>query len=911
MTRITQRFAFNDSLTVRGLCLLALAQPAFAQPGAAQPGVAQSNAAQQEASQSQQVADNSDLATERLEEIVVTASTGTMIRGIAPTGTNVVEMDREAIEIMGVTSTNDLLARVPQVTNYFATIPVPTTDLGAPTNRPNIRDLGASGASTTLVLLDSMRLPGAGFQQVSPDPSVIPPSVLQRVDVIPDGASALYGSDAVGGVINFVTRREFEGVELTGKYGSADDYDNKEASLTAGTSWKGGNGYLSAYWTKNDELLGGDRGWINGDHTARGGDDYRVNTCTPGNISVGGVSYKMQTLQPGENLCDMTDIISTLPAQERRTVFTSLNQDVTETINLGLTAYYSKRDVDFSGNTGGTSTGVSGSGTITADNPFFTPIGNERRQDVFFSYDQALGGAAHNSGDYKSYNVIPELTVALWDDWQGTLTVNYGASDNSALTRGIDRTYEAEALAAGSPDAAINPYDVSATSRAVLDRVSDYAGAIGDSNQDILQIRSIVDGSIYELPAGELRLAVGVEYMSQEHKVTQGNATPISNPVTVTTNNSRDIQSIFAEVFLPVVGPSSPVGSVDLSLSGRYDDYNDLGSTTNPKVGFSWMPIEELNIRGNWGTSFQAPSLADTAGSVDARAQFLPISPFREDDSSPLDILRPTILIAGGSDGLEPEEADTWALGFDWEPEYLQNFKASATYYNVDYQNAIVVNPFFEPYYFDVPALDDEYIINPTLEEAQEWLAGLRPDGFISVEDLYARGDAPYMITSARRVNLGRIETSGIDYNVSKAWNVGNVMLVGQVAGNYVLNREVTPVEGGETVNELDEGTFNRINTYATLGAYYDRYAAVLTTYYKDGYDDGDLGVDSFTVTNLFFSYDLPVTSLSMLESAQLTLNVDNITDENPPYVDDFDGIAMEHSFSVGRMYTLGVRLTL
>ena len=254
------------SLTpIAGFLLLALSQNGLAQPTEVQ----------------------SDADPRKLEEIVVTASTGTAIRGIAPTGTNVVEMDREAIQITGVTSTNDLLARVPQVTNYFATVPVPTTDLGAPINRPNIRDLGASGASTTLVLLNSMRLPGAGFQQVSPDPSVIPPAVLERVDVIPDGASALYGSDAVGGVINFVTRREFEGVELTGKYGKADDYDNSEASFTAGTSWKGGNGYLSAYWTKNDMLLGGDRNWISGDHTARGGTDFRVNTCTPGNIQIG------------------------------------------------------------------------------------------------------------------------------------------------------------------------------------------------------------------------------------------------------------------------------------------------------------------------------------------------------------------------------------------------------------------------------------------------------------------------------------------------------------------------------------------------------------------------------------------------------------------------------------------------
>jgi iron complex outermembrane receptor protein len=843
-----------------------------------------------------------------LEEVLVTA-TGTLIRGIAPTGTNVVEIDREAIEITAVTSTNDLLARVPQVTNYFGTVPVPTTNLGAPTNRPNIRELGASGASTTLVLLNSMRLPGAGFQQVSPDPSVIPPAVLERVDVIPDGASALYGSDAVGGVINFVTRREFEGIEFTGRYGKADDYDSKEATLTAGTSWKGGNAYLSAYWTENDSLLGGDRGWISGNHTARGGDDFRINTCTPGNIVSGGVSYDMNTLRPGENLCDITDVTSTLPEQERRTLFASLNHELTDSIYFGLVAYYSKRDVDFAGDTGGVSTGVEGRGQITDANPFFTPVGGENGHEVSYSYDSAVGDAARNWGDYDSYNIIPELVIDLANDWQATLTVNYGASDNSALTRGIDREYEAQALVATTTDTAINPYDVNTTNPDVLSRVTDYAAAVGDSDQEILQVRGIVDGGLFEIPAGEIRLAVGVEYTDQEHKVTQGNATSISNPVTVTTNNSRDIESLFGEIFLPVLGADSPVGGFDLSISGRYDDYSDLGSTTNPKIGFNWLPIEELVIRGTWGTSFQAPSVADSANSVDERAQFLGISPFRAADSSPLDIVRPTILIAGGSDDLEPEEADTWSLGFDWEPGFIDDFKASATYYNVDYENAIVVTPFFEPYFFSVESLEDRYITNPTLEEAQAALDGLRYDGFTSLEELYESGRPPYLITSARRINLGNIETSGIDYNITKAWTLSGVAFTGGIAGNYILERESQPVPGGETIDELDEGLVNRINFSVNLGAYYDKYSAMVTTYYKDGYDNDLTSIDSFTVTNLFLGYEVPVQS--WFDSAQITLNIDNITDENPPYVNDFDGIDTGHSFSVGRMFSLGVRLTM
>ncbi len=844
-----------------------------------------------------------------LEEVVVTATTGTLIRGIAPTGTNIVELDREAIVITGVSSTNDLLARVPQVTNFFGTVPVPTTDLGSPINRPNIRDLGASGASTTLVLIDGMRLPGAGFQQVSPDPSVIPPAVLERLDVLPDGASALYGSDAVGGVINFVTRREFEGVEIAAKYGTSDGYDTKEASLTGGTTWRGGGGLVSAYWTENDALLGDERGWITGDHTARGGSDFRVTSCSPGTITSGGRTFDMATGAPGENLCDTTDLASTLPAQERRTLFAAMRQDLSETLAFDVAAYYSERDVEFAGGTVGSTTGVSGGGRITSANPFFRPVAGEQAHQVDFSYHPALGGAAKNTGDYESYNIIPEFTVALWSDWQGRLTFNYGASENAALTRGIDRAYEAQALVATTMDTAINPYDVTAIDPAVLARLTDYASATGKGDQRIFQTRGILDGSLLEVPAGDVRLALGVEYTDQEHKVTQGNATPISNPVTVTTNNSRDIQSVFAEVFIPVLPQSSPVGSFDLSLSGRYDDYSDIGHTSNPKVGFNWLPVEELVIRGNWGTSFQAPSLADTAGSVDTRAQFLPVSPFQDDDAGPLDFLRPTILIAGGSDGLEPEEADTLSLGFDWRPEYVEGLNVSATWYNVDYENAIVVTPFFEPYFFDLPSLEPLYVTNPTLEEAQALLAGIRNDGFTSLEDLYASGNAPYLITSARRINLGRIETSGIDYNITLNRPVGSVVLSAGLAGNYVLERESQPVPGGEVVDELDAGLTNRTNVTLNLGAYWGDVAAMLTTNYKDGFDNANTSIDSFVTTNLFFSYSLPVGD--RVESAQVTLNIDNVMDENPPWVDDSDGINTGHSFSVGRLFAVGLRVQL
>ncbi len=153
-------------------------------------------------------------------DIVVT---GTLLRGVAPTGTNLVGVTREDVLVSGAANANDLLASIPQVGN-FMTQPVGTGQFGAPLVRPNIRNLGSSGGATTLVLMNGHRLVGAGILQTTADPSIIPPDVIERVEVVPDGGSAIYGSDAIGGVINFITRKSFNGIGANARYGFAEDY---------------------------------------------------------------------------------------------------------------------------------------------------------------------------------------------------------------------------------------------------------------------------------------------------------------------------------------------------------------------------------------------------------------------------------------------------------------------------------------------------------------------------------------------------------------------------------------------------------------------------------------------------------------------------------------------------------------
>ncbi|WP_312846591.1 TonB-dependent receptor plug domain-containing protein [Sphingopyxis sp. PET50] len=163
------------------------------------------------------------------ETIVVT---GTLIRGIAPTGTNVIGVDRAEIVESGVSSSTDLLANIPQL-SYFGSVPRANQDRGSPVFFPNLRNLGATGGQNTLMLVDGRRLVGQGILSSTADPTVIPPVAIERVDVIPDGGSSIYGSDAIGGVINFITRRRFNGIEASARYGFADDYNQADGDIIA------------------------------------------------------------------------------------------------------------------------------------------------------------------------------------------------------------------------------------------------------------------------------------------------------------------------------------------------------------------------------------------------------------------------------------------------------------------------------------------------------------------------------------------------------------------------------------------------------------------------------------------------------------------------------------------------------
>ncbi|RYD63399.1 MAG: TonB-dependent receptor, partial [Sphingomonadales bacterium] len=235
------------------------------------PGAAQA----QSTAPSDQVEDSGG---EAESEIVVT---GTSIRGIPPTGSGLISVSREDARLIGAASTAELLATVPQL-NSFNTAPrVSNGGLGS--FAPGLRGLPTAA---TLPLINGHRLISGSTQQTNPDYPFIPELAIERVEIVADGASAIYGSEAVAGVVNFITRKRVSGLEANVRYGMADDYHAFNAGAIFGHDWGSGS-FVAAYqYQQNSNITGADRGYRSLDFRAAGGIDTRSAVCPDANVNL-------------------------------------------------------------------------------------------------------------------------------------------------------------------------------------------------------------------------------------------------------------------------------------------------------------------------------------------------------------------------------------------------------------------------------------------------------------------------------------------------------------------------------------------------------------------------------------------------------------------------------------------------
>ena len=220
---------------------------------------------------------------EAVKSVVVT---GTSIRGLAPVGSNLITVDAAEIQTYSPGDVQDILVNIPSLTG-MNNVNQGTTHSSS--FAPTIHQLGVSASNSTLVLIDGHRMPSDGQNHGLTDPNIVPVSMLQEVDVLPDGASSIYGSDAVAGVVNFVTRKRFDGMEMTGQYGFANGYRTLELNGIWGTEWSGGGLIMAASYSDKGSIANVDRlKYVQGNFTAQGGTNFRSFSCYPATVQPNG-----------------------------------------------------------------------------------------------------------------------------------------------------------------------------------------------------------------------------------------------------------------------------------------------------------------------------------------------------------------------------------------------------------------------------------------------------------------------------------------------------------------------------------------------------------------------------------------------------------------------------------------------
>ena len=613
--------------------------------------------------------------TQVAETVETVTVTGTAIRGIvAPVGDNVITVDRDAIEATAANDVQQLLTTIPAVTGFgnpgqggFGSAD------GSGTNAPTIHSLGASASNSTLILVDDHRIPLSGLAHSLADPSTIPTIALQRVEVLADGASSIYGSDAVAGVINFITRRNYEGAETDAEYGDGLNFNEFTASQIIGTRWEHGS-FMAAYqYTSNSQLLGSDRYFVNDNQTFRGLSNlgnfagYPATIASTSSSAVYPYPYtagtgitNTQTSAP----FGQTRYAALLPSENRNAALVYITEDLTDWLTVSSQFNYSNR-IDnqlVSRNTG--TTGVTatvfgpGSGKAASQiNPFYVPVpgSTSGTETVRMDFNPLLGpGAFTKSGTQVAY-AAPEADIKLGGDWLVQVAGMSGATSSWSHTVGqvcascaylaLNGTTNSSGNAATSSipvvlattdlttrtlsaTTALNVWGAAGsaaaggadTNAAVLKQLTDN-NSISQTNQNMNDLNIKAGGTLFNDGAGDIKTSFGTEYRNYgiyQYAIANESAGPSS---TGSSNFSakfgRSVYAAYAEFFIPVLSPAANiplVNSINIDISGRYDHYNDVGDTKNPKVGIDWDIVDGLKARGSYSTSFVAPALTSTGG---------------------------------------------------------------------------------------------------------------------------------------------------------------------------------------------------------------------------------------------------------------------------------------------------------
>ena len=861
--------------------------------------------------------DNAEENEEVLEQIIVT---GSRIRG-AQSASPVVTISREEIDMAGFATVEDIVENLPQ--NFGAGATLDATEVNnkiqavggevgdnAGGTSVNLRGLGAG---STLVLLNGRRMSPSGVFAGFTNIASIPVTAIERVEVMTDGASAIYGSDAIGGVINFILRDSYDGAETRLRYGTdaRDSTSDLQLGQSFGNSWDSGNILLTYEYYDSDALASSDRRFTaSNDLSPFGGTDRRQPGGNPANIRVGPpgarVFYAIPEGQDGtaltaanfiglentQHLLNAREFTDTTPAVERHSGFLHLNQTVGAVDLFGAVRFSTQESatripqavVDFT--------------SVTDASPFFVdPTGTGLttvRVDNYALYDDF--GPLITFGEIESTGATLGAAVEFSDNWRGEFTINW-AEEEGTHTFGNFVAPVAELRAAANltdPDLAFNPFgDGSNTNPAVIESLVERRRFSSVDKNELKSASFDVNGDVFEMSGGAAIVAAGIDFREESLSTTSD---------VRTVGRERDVRAVYAEVFLPLVSDANGrlgLRRLEVSLAARYEDYSDFGNSTNPKLGIVWSPTQSLNLRGTIGTSYRAPSLTDLNDSVNSSWIYFP-----DVFGLPYAFLQKL----GRNSELQAEEATTWTTGFQWNPEGVGGLSLDVTYFNIDFTGRIerpapnIVVAISDPRFASIVTLDpsDEEIaafVNDA-RYAEDFLLGFGLGPFPAANFGGPGGLPVGAIIDMRLANLAQSVVTGTEVQLSYAFDTDIGSFNVGLNGSYLFDFERKLLATDPSVDEVD--TLGRpvdLRARGNVSWSQGRWSVSGFVNYTDGYTDNvsnpARAVDSWTTVDLTIAYETG-SDADFLSDTRVSLTTQNLFDEDPPFVDTFGGVGYD-----------------
>ena len=891
-----------------------------------------------------------------LQEIIVT---GSRIRRIDnETSSPVQVIDRDDIEATGRQSLAEVLRNAVSADNQGSIPTAFSAGFAAGGSAVSLRGLGVN---STLVLVNGRRLASYGLADDGSrsfvDLNSIPLTAVERVDVVKDGGSAIYGSDAIAGVVNIILRDTYEGVEVGGDTGLTDGGDGDMVKLfaIAGTGNERWNAYVAAEGSRDKAINGKDaesflrsnnlsgRGFFdnrNGAPFAGGGLLFDgsgpvYSGSTPfGTVRVpGGTAIQRINLLPcpeinpttGVCVFDNIGFTEIQPRVERVNVVGRSTFKFSDDTKAALELSYFNSEVESVGTPGG----VNDVGVFNALNPnqpiTHTSILPANHPDNPTGVPRTLSllttqlGGRNGMQDNDVYRGILSVDSILGGkgNWAVNAAVGYIRSELKDVNTGFIRhPVFQQALNDGTfrIDGSLNSPDLIASISPTLERESVNSVSLADAT---------LSGSLFELNGKEVGVAFGLEYRRERTNLPPIPFTDVGEIVGLGFSSfkaDRDVYSGYVEANVPLLD------SLELNAAYRYDEYNDYGSSRTPKIGLKYKPFPQLLLRGTFQEGFRAPGPAESG------------------NSSTFGFTNIGILTIGNPD-VKPEESDSYAAGIVFEPFAGTNI--SIDYYNIRRTNEIINadqasvvgdlsftgdpnsaipgklpgSMLFYDVNGDLATISAPFLnANTTQTDGVDFDVRQRIDmgrfGTLTARAIFSHifsferelmdgtkfefvgTHGPFVLSSAggTPTDRGRLQLT---------WDLAPVSVTASV--NYVSSLDAIDHKGESLVTDDDGTTFR---TTTGEGAYFnvDPNGKVCGVFNPDGTPFNNCEIASFTTFDLYARY-------SPMPNWEFSGSITNLTDKLPPFDPyTYGGTNYNPSFhqsgAVGRFITVGLKYT-